>query len=88
MCLSRLGRAVEVFHGVGNGADAAKKVVCIAVRTMSSRQLIKDRYVQLTRWDNDPDKVHGEVIKPEIVSFWPTVTEAVIVVVEHACGIV
>jgi len=42
----------------------------------------------LTAWDDDPDEVHEEKVAPEIVGFRPTICQVLVVMVEHAGGIV
>ena len=42
----------------------------------------------LTAWYDNPDKVHEEVISPEIISFRTAICEPLMVVVKHAGGIV
>jgi len=42
----------------------------------------------LTSWDHDPEKVHQEVVSPEVVSLGSRVGDAQEVVVEHAGGVV
>ena len=38
----------------------------------------------LTARDDNPDKVHEEVVAPEIVGFGPAVSKALVIVIEHA----
>lgn len=41
-----------------------------------------------TRWDHDPEEVHEEVVAPEVQELGTAVHDTLIVVVEHAGGIV
>lgn len=45
-------------------------------------------YPPLTAGYDDPDKVHGEVVTPEVVGFGPAVCQALVIVVEHAGRVV
>ena len=40
------------------------------------------------RWDDEPEEVHHEVVHPEVKELWAGVYNALVVVVEHAGGIV
>lgn len=42
----------------------------------------------LTAWNDNPDEVHEEKVAPEIVGFRPTVCQVLVVMIEHAGGIV
>lgn len=42
----------------------------------------------LTAWNDDPNEVHEEIITPKVIRFWSAVRKALVVVVEHACGVV
>jgi hypothetical protein len=43
---------------------------------------------ELTARENHPDEVHEEVVTPEIEKFWPRICDVLVVVIEHAGGIV
>lgn len=42
----------------------------------------------LTAWDDDPNKVHEEVIPPEVVRFWSAVCKAFVIVIEHTRSVI
>lgn len=52
---------------------------------MDTRETDRSR---LTGRHDDPDGVHGEIVKPKVVSLWPAVADLVEVVVEHASSVV
>lgn len=39
-------------------------------------------------WNNSPEEVHHEVVEPEVQELWAGVDNTLIVVIEHAGGIV
>jgi hypothetical protein len=43
---------------------------------------------ELTARNDDPEKVHHEVVAPEIVCFGSAIGQALVVVVEHRCSII
>lgn len=62
-------------------------LVCLSILQnchIASREPTKS----LTPGYNDPDKVHEEVIAPEVVSLGPTVGQSLVIVIEHAGCIV
>ena len=46
------------------------------------------RGLPLTARDDDPDKVHEEIVDPEIIGFGPAVGNALMVVIEHASRVI
>lgn len=42
----------------------------------------------LTAWYYNPDEVHEEIIHPEVVCLWPTICQALDVMIKHARSIV
>ena len=42
----------------------------------------------LTAGYHNPDEVHEEIVPPEVISFWPTVCQALNVMIKHARSIV
>ena len=44
--------------------------------------------VKLTAWENHPNKVHKEVVNPEVQELRSAVSNLLIVMIEHAGGIV
>lgn len=48
----------------------------------------KTKETTLTSRNDNPEKVHEEVVAPEVVGLWSRVGDAQVVVVEHAGGVV
>lgn len=42
----------------------------------------------LTARNHNPNKVHEEKVKPEIVGFWSAICQVLVVMIEHASSIV
>lgn len=42
----------------------------------------------LTAWNDDPDKVHEEVVPPKVIRLWSAVGQSFMIVIKHACGVV
>jgi len=42
----------------------------------------------LTAGENHPDEVHEEIVEPKVKELWATVGNLLVIVIEHASGIV
>ena len=55
---------------------------------VTSFRVYSVQYPPLTARDDNPDKVHEEIIAPEIVCFWPAVCKTLVIVIKHTSCVV
>lgn len=61
---------------------------CQSTRRKPLEKIGHDYNPSLTTGNDNPDKVQEKVVKPKIISLWPTVGEPFVIVIKHACRIV
>ena len=62
--------------------------VCDAIRNAEGVGGMLDAGPDQSGWNDEPEEVTQEVVHPEVKEFWARVDNALVVVVEHAGGIV
>ena len=85
LCLS--GLLVQRLESLCTLRDAAIKQNFEAHFSMVSLDLHLGTCA-LTTWYHNPDEIHEEIIYPEVIRFWPTIRQALGVMIEHAGSII
>ena len=81
------GLLVQSFEGLCTFGDTAVKQDLISRLSI----VFLDLYIRafaLTAWYHNPDEVHEEIIHPEVICLWPTIRQALDVMIKHARSIV
>lgn len=87
VALCRFSLLVQNFERLCTFRDTAAKQDYGAVFNIVSLDPYSWTFA-LTAWYYNPDEVHKEIIPPEVIRFWPTVCQALGIMVKHAGSIV